>query len=59
MGRGNTRAERGGGAKAPKAHAGEGAEDLGGGVGIRRREDRLAEAYAAERLSSATSQMGG
>jgi hypothetical protein len=56
--RGNTWAERGGGAKAPKADAGEGGENLGGGVRIRRREDRLAEfSYAAERLSSTTSQM--
>jgi hypothetical protein len=44
--------------KPPEAHPGEGGEDMGGGVGKRRREDRLAEAHAAERLSGAASQMG-
>jgi hypothetical protein len=59
MGRGDPRVERGDRAKAPEANPGGGGEDLGIGVGQDRREDRLAEAHAAERLSGVAEEGGG
>ena len=59
MGRRGYGLERGDRAQATKAYTGEGGEDLGRGMGQRRREGRLAEAHAPAGIRVLASPMGG